>query len=275
MLHSLLQPLRDLLHRLFGKRAKPAPKGKPAARPAPAKAKPAKKKPDGPAPQEFAFSLKTPPKPDPAKPQAKPQPKPMARPKAPEDEDGEAPAPDLEIKSGSEKKEKRTAFRVPIRGLDIACAELNARCPALDISATGIGFQYQGPRVKGGTVLTLDVRLAGKILAQQIPAKVMRHEGGILGCAFLELNRVQEDAVGKIVVGAQRGTLFPSGGAKAPGKPQAAPAKPQAAPAKPQPAQAKPQPAPAKPGAAPAKPGPAKPAAPGTRPVSPPGATRK
>ena len=255
----MLHALKDLLHRLFGKRAKPAPRGKPAARPAPAKAKPVKKKPDGPAPQEFAFSLKTPPKPDPAKPQAKPQP--MARPKDPEGEDGEAPAPDLEVKSGSEKKEKRTAFRVPIRGLDIACAELNARCPALDISATGIGFQYQGPRVKGGTILTLDVRLAGKILAQQVPAKVMRHEGGILGCAFLELNRVQEDAVGKIVVGAQRGTLFQAGGAKAPAKPGAAPAKPGAAPAKPQ--------------AAPAKPGAAKPAAPGARPVSPPGATRK
>lgn len=273
MLHALLQPLRDLLHRLFGKRAKPAPKGKPAARPAPAKAKPAKKRPDGPAPQEFAFSLKTPPKPDPAKPQAKAQPKPMARPKPPEDEDGEAPDPDLEIKSGSEKKEKRTAFRVPIRGLDIACAELNARCPALDISATGIGFQYQGPRVKGGTVLTLDVRLAGTVLAQQIPVKVMRHEGGVLGCAFLEMTRPQEEAVGKIVVGAQRGTLFPAAGAKTPpGKPGAkpgAPAKPQAAPARPQ------QPPQAKPGAAPAKPGPAKPAAPGTRPVSPPGATRK
>jgi hypothetical protein len=249
MLHSLLQPLRDLFARLFGARAKPA-KARPAARPAPAKAKPAKKKPkDGPPPEAFAFSIKTTPKTEAAKPQARPQAKPQ--PAAPAREAKEAEAPDLDVKSGSEKKEKRTAFRVSIRGVDVACAELQARCPALDISATGIGFQYQGPRVKGGTPLTLDLRLAGKMLAQQIPVKVMRHEGGILGCAFLELNRVQEDAVGKIVVGAQRGTLFQAAGAKAP--------------------QAKPA-APGKPGA------PAKPAAPGAkapaRPVSP-GATRK
>ena len=290
MLHSLLQPLRDLLTRLFGKRPKPAAKAKPAVRPAPAK--PVKKKPkpkDGPPPETFAFSIKATAKPDPSKPQAKPQPKPQAKPPAEDGEPGEDM--DLEVKSGTEKKDKRTAFRVSIRGMDVASAELNARCPAVDISATGIGFQYQGPRVKGGTLLNLDLRLAGKILAPQIPVKVMRHEGGVLGCAFLELNRVQEDAVGKIVVGAQRGTLFPSAGGAKPGAPQqakpgAAPAKPAAPQGKPAAPQAKPQapaqakpaaPQQARPAAAAAKPAApqAKPAAAQARPVSPPGATRK
>lgn len=50
-----------------------------------------------------------------------------------------------------------------------------------------------------------------KILAQQIPAKVILYEGEILGCVFLELNLVQEDVVGKIVAGVQHSALFQPG----------------------------------------------------------------
>lgn len=214
---SVLDFLRTLLRR--GPRspvpAKPAAKTKPAprAKPGAAKPAPAKKKPPAPVqvPEEYAFTVKL----DPAK--AKPAAKPPTpvRPAVPEaearaaQEPGEAAPADLDLKLAEEKKEKRKAFRVSIRGLTVACAEFQTACPAVDLSALGIGFQHEGPRLKAGTVLTLTIQLSGQTLAEGLQAKVVRHEQGVVGAAFQELTRPQEDHVYKIVLEAQRGILIP------------------------------------------------------------------
>ncbi|WP_449242737.1 PilZ domain-containing protein [Desulfovibrio sp.] len=196
MFKRLFAPVWDALLSVLRpkKKAPSAPKKKVSTPKKPAAKKPA---PASTAPAPFAFSYKA----DPAK--AKPTtPPPATQPTA--DEEARGPG-DLPLAINDEAKgEKRKAFRVSVRGLDVACPELGSVYPTTDISATGLGFRFQGPRVKGGTALTLTLRYGGKALAQGIPGKVMRHEGGVVGCAFLELSRTQEDAIYKIVLAAQR-----------------------------------------------------------------------
>ncbi|MES9995582.1 PilZ domain-containing protein [Desulfovibrio aminophilus] len=195
MFKRLFAPLWDALLNCL--RRKPKSPGA-SKRAAPKNKKPTRKK-DAPAtPAPFAFSYK----PDPAKAKAAPAKVPL---QTQPDEEAQGPGDlPLDIKEPEVKNEKRRAFRVTIRGLDVACPELGGVYPTTDISATGLGFRFQGPRVKGGTILSLTLRGGGKALAQGLPAKAMRHESGVVGCAFLELTRTQEDAVYKIVLAAQR-----------------------------------------------------------------------
>lgn len=88
--------------------------------------------------------------------------------------------------------------------LGAACRELKAAMRVKDISATGIGLKYEGPRVKGGTVLTLILATKKSRLITGLKAKVMRHEKGVLGARFQDLNRQQENMLSKIVLEGQK-----------------------------------------------------------------------
>lgn len=195
MFKRLFAPLWDAL--LSCLRRKPKSTAAPK-KSAPKPKKPTRKNGATATPVPFAFSYK----PDPAKAKTTPaKVSPQTQPDAEAQGPGDLP---LDIKEPEVKNEKRRAFRVTVRGLDVACPELGGVYHTTDISATGLGFRFQGPRVKGGTVLTLTLRGGGKVLAQGLPAKAMRHDSGVVGCAFLELTRPQEDAVYKIVLTAQR-----------------------------------------------------------------------
>lgn len=295
----LLRSVLDFLRALLQRGPKPRVQTR-ATAPGKPRTAPAGKKRSGPdkAPEAFAFAVKL----DPAK--AKSEAKPAANPARavvlqtearPAKESAEAAPAELDLKLAGERKEKRKAFRVSIRGLTVACAELEAAGPAVDLSALGIGFQHGGPHLKAGTPLTLTLELDGKALAEGLQAKVVRHEQGVVGAAFQDLTRPQEDHVYKIVLEAQRGTLVPGqvrdeaakAGHKthaaqahqeksAPAKPQqpatpaaarpAQPAQPTAKPAQPAPAGARPAQTPAQPVARPTQPA-AKPVQPTTKPA--------
>ena len=81
---------------------------------------------------------------------------------------------------------------------------LNKQFPVSDISATGLGFEFEKPRVKGGVKLKMDIYLNGNLKTSGIMCKVMRHERGSVGCIFEELDRAQDDAVHEVVLLGQK-----------------------------------------------------------------------
>ena len=68
------------------------------------------------------------------------------------------------------------------------------------ISATGMGIVLDGPRIKGGTVLTLNIKGPEAPALSKVRCKVMRHERGVVGCKFMELSNEQDDIIGKILL---------------------------------------------------------------------------
>lgn len=103
-----------------------------------------------------------------------------------------------------EQAAKRNAIRVEVKGLTVFVHRLNKPYRVADISATGIGFRFEKPRVKGGVQLKMDLLLDGKKEIEGVTAKVMRHEQGVVGCAFVDLDRHQEDAVSRLVLMGQK-----------------------------------------------------------------------
>ncbi|WP_419788181.1 PilZ domain-containing protein [Pseudodesulfovibrio sp.] len=73
-----------------------------------------------------------------------------------------------------------------------------------NISATGLGFDFEKPRIKGGVKLEMDIILNGKTRISGVMAKVMRHERGSVGCVFQDLDRAQDDEVHAIVLLGQK-----------------------------------------------------------------------
>ena len=170
-------------------------------------------------------------------------------------------------RSGETKKERRRAFRVPTPGLKAQVPEIGGVYPVKDLSVIGAGLVIERPHQKAGTLISLNLGQAGKVLVRELKAKIVRHEEGVVGCAFFDVSEDQENDLSKIVLagqklkGAQRGRQTqPAPGAKPAQKPgippaQKAGARPAAQPASKPGAQAAPRPG-AKPGAQPApKPG--------------------
>lgn len=95
---------------------------------------------------------------------------------------------------------KRKAFRITVDGLTVFIPRLGKAFPVSDISASGLGFRFLKPRIKCGVKIRMDLLLNGGREVEGVLCKVMRHERGVVGCAFTELDRKQEDAVSRIVL---------------------------------------------------------------------------
>ncbi|MGE4421226.1 MAG: PilZ domain-containing protein [Pseudodesulfovibrio sp.] len=104
----------------------------------------------------------------------------------------------ITIKDG--KITKRKAFRITVDGLAVFIPRLGKTFPVSDISASGLGFRFLKPRIKCGVKIRMDLLINGGREVEGVLCKVMRHEQGVVGCAFTELDRKQEDAVSRIVL---------------------------------------------------------------------------
>lgn len=110
----------------------------------------------------------------------------------------------ISLKDEDEHSKKRKAVRIRVDGLEAHVHRLKKKFAVTDISATGLGFAFEKPRVKGGVKLKMDLYLDGKIKAKDIMCKVMRHERGSVGCLFMELDRAQDDTVHEVVLLGQK-----------------------------------------------------------------------
>ncbi|EGB13961.1 type IV pilus assembly PilZ [Pseudodesulfovibrio mercurii] len=104
----------------------------------------------------------------------------------------------ITIKNG--RITKRKAFRISVDGLTVFVHRLGKTYPVTDISASGLGFSFLKPRIKCGVKIKMDLLLNGGREIEGVLCQVMRHEQGVVGCAFVDLDRKQEDAVGRIVL---------------------------------------------------------------------------
>ena len=110
----------------------------------------------------------------------------------------------ISLKDDDERAKKRNALRIRVEGLTVLVKRLGKQFPVTDISATGLGFAFEKPRVKGGVKLEMDLILNGETKIAGLEAKVMRHERGSVGCIFQELDRAQDDTVHAIVLLGQK-----------------------------------------------------------------------
>jgi hypothetical protein len=110
----------------------------------------------------------------------------------------------ISLKQEDAQSKKREALRIKVDNLFVHVSRLNKKYPVTDISATGLGFAFEKPRVKAGVELTMTIILDGQVKAKDVQCKVMRHERGSVGCAFVDLDRAQDDAVHAIVLLGQK-----------------------------------------------------------------------
>lgn len=110
----------------------------------------------------------------------------------------------ISLKGENEQSKKRNALRIKVKGLTVHVARLNKQYPVSDISATGLGFEFEKPRVKAGVMLKMDLYLDGTKKASDIMCKVRRHERGSVGCVYIDLDRAQDDIVHEIVLLGQK-----------------------------------------------------------------------
>lgn len=110
----------------------------------------------------------------------------------------------ISLKDEDEQAKKRNAVRIRVDGLEAHVLRLKKKFPVTDISATGLGFAFEKPRIKGGVKLDMDLYLDGKLKIEGITCKVMRHERGSVGCVFQDLDRSQDDTVHEVVLLGQK-----------------------------------------------------------------------
>lgn len=95
--------------------------------------------------------------------------------------------------------ERRDAVRVPVAGLEIRVDRVGM-VPCVNISATGIAFRFDKAHFRTGVTLTMALVYESEVSVEGIVAKVVRHDGGIVGCAFVELDVPQEDAISRFLL---------------------------------------------------------------------------
>jgi hypothetical protein len=110
----------------------------------------------------------------------------------------------ISLKQEDAQSKKREALRIKVDNLFVHVSRLNKKYPVTDISATGLGFAFEKPRVKGGVELTMTIILDGQVKAKDVQCKVMRHVRGSVGCVFVDMDRAQDDAVHAIVLLGQK-----------------------------------------------------------------------
>lgn len=110
----------------------------------------------------------------------------------------------ISIKDEDSQSKKRNALRIQVDGLQAHVKRLKKKFKVTDISATGLGFAFEKPRIKGGVKLEMDLYLNGELKVSGLVGKVMRHERGSVGCLFMDLDRHQDDIVHEIVLLGQK-----------------------------------------------------------------------
>lgn len=110
----------------------------------------------------------------------------------------------ISLKDEDAQAKKRNAIRIAVDGLRVRIPRLKKILKVTDISATGLGFAFEKPRIKGGVKLKMDLVLGKKIIAKEVLCKVMRHDRGSVGCVFIDLDRAQDDAISKVVLLGQK-----------------------------------------------------------------------
>lgn len=110
----------------------------------------------------------------------------------------------ISLKGEDENAKKRSAIRITVKGLAVRIPRLKKIFRVTDISATGLAFPFEKPRIKAGVKLKMDIVLNKEIVAKNVICKVRRHDKGSVGCRFVELDRVQDDAVNKMVLIGQK-----------------------------------------------------------------------
>jgi len=110
----------------------------------------------------------------------------------------------ISLKDEDEHAKKRQAVRINVDGLEAHVHRLKKKYDVTDISATGLGFAFEKPRVKSGVKLKMDLYLDGKLKTKGLMCKVMRHARGSVGCIFMDLDRAQDDAVHEVVLLGQK-----------------------------------------------------------------------
>lgn len=110
----------------------------------------------------------------------------------------------ISLKGDDEHAKKRKALRITVKGLSVHIPRLNNKFKVTDISATGLGFAFEKPRMKAGVKLKMDIYLGKECKAKNVHCEVMRHYGKSVGCAFIEMDRAQDDVVHEIVLIGQK-----------------------------------------------------------------------
>jgi len=110
----------------------------------------------------------------------------------------------ISLKADDAQSKKRGAIRIKVDGLQVYVHRLKKSYDVINISATGLGFKFEKPRIKSGVKIKMDLVLNGKKEATGVLCKVRQHERGNVGCLFIELDRAQDDAIHKLVLMGQK-----------------------------------------------------------------------
>jgi hypothetical protein len=98
-----------------------------------------------------------------------------------------------------ESSERRSAVRVVVRDLQLACDDLDAAIDIKDISANGVGFFSHGACFEPGQEIAMTVFIYGNPVLTEVKARVVRHHQGVVGAMFTDLSREQEDTLLEII----------------------------------------------------------------------------
>ncbi|NDY58639.1 PilZ domain-containing protein [Desulfovibrio sulfodismutans] len=106
----------------------------------------------------------------------------------------------------SEAKDRRRAYRVHIKDLQVVVHGQSATFSftAKDVSALGVGVLTNAKAFQPGILIRLDIKQGGKILATGLTAKVVRAGGGVVGCQFQDMTKVQETILHTLVLEEQK-----------------------------------------------------------------------
>ena len=105
--------------------------------------------------------------------------------------------------TGAPAKERRHSVRVSLPGLE-ARLKGERRLPVRDVSVTGAALAFAGKRVKAGTTFRVTLASGETVFAEGLKVKVVRHDQGVLGVTWQELDRHQDEGLHKIVLEAQK-----------------------------------------------------------------------
>lgn len=107
------------------------------------------------------------------------------------------------FKSERKEDERREAVRVPVDGLDVRVDRVGT-LSCVNISATGVAFRFNKARFKYGVELNLAFIYDNKVRTKDVNAKVIRHEKGVVGCVFENLDHRQDDVISKFLLIGQK-----------------------------------------------------------------------
>lgn len=106
----------------------------------------------------------------------------------------------------SDPKERRRAYRVRIKDLQVVVHGQSATFTftAKDVSALGVGMMTSAKAFKPGILIRLDIKKQGQILTSGLTAKVVRADGGVVGCQFQDMTKEQETILHALVLEEQK-----------------------------------------------------------------------